>query len=111
MDKELFENAIKPFVAEKHVNPDNNLVKFELVKFKKKSFRVGDIDKEENYKDRTPMGIKPKPIYTPNGKFNSVKEASEFYKVTSSAMFARIKTSSLKMDNRYSWEKKNESNE
>lgn len=100
---ENFEAAIAPYVKAKIISQDNpGVVKYELVTFSKSSkHQVGH---EKRVYTSMPMGKIPKPVITPDGRFMSVKDASEFYKVTTAAIFARIAASQKKKDKRYYFE-------
>lgn len=93
MDQTTFENLILPYTV-KIVDKDNPaLVKFNL----KRNFRYTTVNAKTG-KSRAPnknigtnKSFKPiKPVITPNGKFNSVREASVHYRVSEATVYSWI---------------------
>ena len=100
MDKELFEAAIAPYVADKHINPDNHLVTFELLPSRRKTHSVKKLEK----KIKSPQAgnnYATKRVMTPAGLFDSCIEAATHYGITGAGISARIKRDKEKGKNDY----------
>ena len=107
MDKEEFETLIQPYVKEKHVDQDSQLVKFKLVTIKYETFKKGSEQKVSKIssmaREQTGNTRAKKPIKTPDGIFGSATEAGYHYGITPAGILGRIAKSRREGDGKYEY--------
>lgn len=106
MDKEEFETLIQPYVKEKHVDQDSQLVKFELISFRREIYRKGEIKKIKKSamaREQTGNSNAKKAIRTPDGIFDSATSAGHHYGITPAGILGRLAKSKRDKDGKYEY--------